>query len=325
MDPILEWGIRLIAWLQTTWPWLRSPMQISSFLGNEEFFFLLLPFLYWCVDARLGARVGLILTVSSNINDFFKLAFHAPRPYWVSTQVKAMSSETSYGLPSGHAQRTLSVWGLIGAAGRSWLRWAIAVLIFFIGFSRIFLAVHFPTDVLLGWMIGGAVLWAFLRWEARVLAWFNRYTLVQKIGLAFVVSLLLIAIPLAGLAFAPPADPPSWATMAAQAFPPKAGEPAIAPRDISGPIGVAGVFFGLATGLALLFSQTDFDTRRVWWKLALRFALGLVGVLALWMGLRLVLPRDASLIAQTLRYLRYAATGFWVAYGAPWVFLRLKL
>jgi len=37
------------------------------------------------------------------------------------------------------------------------------------------------------------------------------------------------------------------------------------------------------------------------------------------------LPRDASLVAQALRYLRYAVTGFWVAYGAPWLFIKLKL
>jgi len=325
MNPILEWGVNLIAWLQASFPWLRDPMLVVSFLGNEDFFLVLLPFIYWCVDARLGARVGVILAISVNVNHFFKLFFHTPRPYWVSTQVKAMSSETSYGLPSGHAQNTLSVWGLVGAAGRGGLRWTMAVLIFLIGLSRVFLAVHFPTDVLLGWVIGGVVLWAFMRWEAQALAWVNRHSLAQKIGLAFVASLLLIAIPLAGYLFLPPVDPPEWAAMATRAYPPEPGELAINPRDIGGAVGVAGVFFGLTAGLALLFHQTSFDTRRVWWKLLLRFALGAAGVLVLWMGLRMVLPRDASLPAQVLRYLRYTVTGFWVAYGAPWVFIRLRL
>jgi len=325
MNPMLDWGINLIAWLQASFPWLRSPMQFFSFLGSEESFLLLLPFLYWCVDARLGARVGAILCISSNVNDFFKLAFHTPRPYWVSTKVQAMSSETSYGLPSGHAQNTLSIWGLIGAAGRSWLRWAIAILIFLIGLSRIFLAVHFPTDVLLGWLIGGLVLWAFLRWEASVLAWVNRRALAEKIGLALAASILLIVIPLAGLTFAPPSDPPAWATTAATAFPPKPGEPAINPRDIGGSVGVAGVFFGFTAGLALLFHQTRFDARGVWRKRVLRFLLGAAGVLVLWMGLRAILPRDASLAAQTLRYLRYAVTGLWVGYGAPVLFIKLRL
>lgn len=325
MNPILEWGIALIAWLQASLPWLGGPSQWLSFLGSEEFFLLLLPFVYWSVDARLGARVGVILCVSSNVNDLLKFVFHAPRPYWMSRQVQALSSEPSYGLPSGHAQRAVSIGGVIGAAGQNWLRWVIAGLAFLIGLSRIFLAVHFPTDVLLGWLIGGLVLWAFTRWEAPVLVWFNRFTLWQKIGLACAASLLLIAIPLAGLACAPAADPPEWATMASLNYPPPAGEPAIAPRDTTRVVGVAGALFGLVAGLVLLAHQTQFDARGEWWKRALRFALGVVGVLVLWVGLRQVLPRDASLAAQTLRYLRYAVTGFWIAYGAPRLFIKLKL
>lgn len=325
MNPILEWGINLIAWLQANFSWLRGPMQLLSFLGNEEFFLLLLPFVYWCVDVRLGARVGAILCLSSNLNGFFKLALHTPRPYWVSSHVQAMSSETSYGLPSGHAQNAISIWGLVAAAGKGWLRWILVAVIFLIGLSRVLLAVHFPTDVLLGWLIGGLVLWAFLRWEAPILDWVNRHTLAQKIGLAFAASLLLVAIGLAGLLFVPPADPPEWARMAAQAYPPENGEPAIDPRDVGGSVGVAGAFFGIMAGLALLLQRTHFDVRGAWWKRLLRFVLGAAGVVILWMGLRMILPRDASLFAQVLRYLRYAVTGFWIGYVAPWLFIKLKL
>jgi hypothetical protein len=52
---------------------------------------------------------------------------------------------------------------------------------------------------------------------------------------------------------------------------------------------------------------------------------GAVGLVILWLGLRMVLPRDATVLSQVLRYLRYAVTGFWVAYGAPWVFIKLGL
>ena len=325
MNPILDWGINLIAGIQAAAPWLRSPMMFFSFLGNEEFFILFLPFWYWCVDARLGLRVGIILSVSGSLSTFFKLAFHAPRPYWVSTQVQAMSSEPSYGLPSGHAQHAASIWGTVGAAGRGWLRWAMIALIFLIGFSRIVLAVHFPTDVLLGWLIGGLLLWAFLRWEAPVLAWFNRRTLWQKIGLALAASIVLIAIALAGSAFLPPADPPEWEASAARAFPPAPGESAINPRDMGGTVGIAGVFFGLVAGATLLFHQTAFDAKSEWWKRLLRYVLGAAGVAIIWLGLRMVLPRDASLMSQALRYLRYALAGFWMGYGAPWVFIKLRL
>jgi membrane-associated phospholipid phosphatase len=325
MNPIYEWGINLIIALQTSAPWLPAPMQFFSFLGTEEFYLFFLPFLYWCVDVRLGVRVGVMLTLSNSVNGFFKLAFHQPRPYWLSTQVQPGGSETSYGIPSGHAQQATTIWGVVGSSGRKWLRWLMVAVILLIGYSRIVLAVHFPTDVLMGWLIGGLLLWAFLKWEAPVMAWFNRFTLAQKIGLAFAASMVMLVVSLAGLAFVPSADPPEWEANAAHFFPPEPGQTAINPRDTTGEVGVVGTFFGLAAGVILLFHQGGFDSRGAWWKRTVRFVIGVVGVAILWLGLRMVFPRDASLAAQVLRYARYALVGFWVAYGAPKVFIGLKL
>jgi hypothetical protein len=65
--------------------------------------------------------------------------------------------------------------------------------------------------------------------------------------------------------------------------------------------------------------------RGTWWKRGVRFALGVIGVMILWWGLRRVFPRDVSLVSQVLRYVRYGLVGFWVTYGAPWVFIKLGL
>lgn len=324
MDSIYEWGIRLIVWLQQTAPWLNSPMQLFSWLGNEEFFFLFLPFLYWCVDARLGVSVGIMLSFSDSLKSFLKLAFHTPRPYWVSSQVQALSHEMDYSLPSGHAQNSAAIWGTVATFGRNGLRWLMVVLILLIGFSRIFLAVHLPTDVLAGWLIGGLLVWAFVRWEAPLLAWFKRRPLVQRISLVWLTSLLLIALSFLGLALAPSADPPEWESNAARAAP-SLTRPIINPRDMTRIVGVGGSFLGLATGVILLFHQTHFDARGQWWKRIARFVIGVIGVVIVWRGLQMVLPRDATLGSQLLRYLRYALTGFWVAYGAPRVFIKLGL
>ena len=75
----------------------------------------------------------------------------------------------------------------------------------------------------------------------------------------------------------------------------------------------------------MIFQRGGFNARGTWWKRAVRFTLGMIGVGILWLGLRMVFPRDASLVSQGLRYLRCALTGFWVAYGAPWVFIKLGL
>jgi membrane-associated phospholipid phosphatase len=325
MDPILDLGIDFIAGLQASAPWLEAPSRFFSFLGTEEFYLFILPFLYWSVDVRLGLRISVILSVSDSLNSLFKFVFHQPRPYWVSDKVKVIRAEASYGLPSGHAQHAVTVWGTIAAQGKGWLRWLMAALIFLIGFSRIVLAVHFPTDVLAGWLIGGVILWAFVKWEAAVIAWYNRFTPAQKIGLAFAASMLLIIVSLAGLAFVPPADPLQWGSAAARAFSPAPSKSAIYARAAAGTVGVAGTFFGLVAGAILIFQRGGFDAHGPWSKRAGRFALGMIGVVILWLGLHMVFPRDASLASQVLRYLRCALTGFWVAYGAPCVFIKLGL
>jgi len=319
MNSILDRGIDFIAGLQTSAPWLEAPSRFFSFLGTEKFYLFLLPFLYWCVNVRLGLRVGVILSLSDCLNTFFKFLFHQPRPYWISDKVRMIQAEVSYGLPSGHAQHAVAVWGTAAARGKGWLRWLMTVLIFLIGFSRIALAVHFPTDVLAGWLIGGVILWAFVKWETAVMLWFNRFRLPQKIGLAFAASILLIIISLAGLAFVPPVDPSQWKADVARAF-------SLAPgRAAAGAVGVAGTFFGLATGAILIFRRGGFDARGPWAKRALRFVSGMIGVIILWLGLTMILPRDESFVSQGLRYVRYSLTGFWVAYAAPWVFIKLGL
>ena len=157
------------------------------------------------------------------------------------------------------------------------------------------------------------------------MAWFNRFTLAQKIGLTFSASMLLLLISLAGLAFLPPADPSQWEITAARAISPPPGQSAIHPRGTTGMVGVAGTFFGLVVGAILIFQRGGFDAAGKWSKRALRFGVGIIGLAILWLGLRKLFSHDASLLSQVLRYLRYAITSFCVAYGAPWVFIKLGL
>jgi len=137
--------------------------------------------------------------------------------------------------------------------------------------------------------------------------------------------MLLFIISMSGLAFLPPADPPQWEITAARALSLAPGQSAIHPRGTAGMAGVAGTFFGLVAGAILIFHRGGFDAAGKWSKRALRFGVGIIGLVILWWGLRMVLPRDATVLSQVLRYLRYAVTSFWVTYGAPWVFIKLGL
>ena len=87
--------------------------EILSELGTEDFYFLVMPILFWSVDAALGMRVGFLLAFSAMTNTFLKWVFGLPRPYWIDSRVKGLVAEPSFGAPSGHAQFNLSIYGLI--------------------------------------------------------------------------------------------------------------------------------------------------------------------------------------------------------------------
>src|SRR5574339_98209 len=111
MDTLIQNGINWIIAIQSLGSWLELPMEIFTFLGNENFFFLVLPLVYWSIDAGVGLRIAFILTTSNYLNAVVKMLFAAPRPYWVRNQEEPLSVETTFGIPSGHAQHAAAIWG----------------------------------------------------------------------------------------------------------------------------------------------------------------------------------------------------------------------
>jgi hypothetical protein len=97
------------------------------------------------------------------------------------------------------------------------------------------------------------------------------------------------------------------------------------PVTLEGFLTTAGSFFGLAAGAAWIAAQGGYQTSGAVEKRALRYVVGVIGVLILWMGLGQVFPRDENLLSYILRFLRYSLVGFWVTGGAPWLFFHFKL
>src|SRR5919112_2041780 len=100
MDSLIETGLGWIIAIQSLGSWFELPMIFFTALGNENFFFLVLPLVYWSVDTRLGLQIAFILATSNYLNSIFKLFFTAPRPFWVSAQVKPFLHEDTFGTPS---------------------------------------------------------------------------------------------------------------------------------------------------------------------------------------------------------------------------------
>ncbi|MEZ0395339.1 MAG: phosphatase PAP2 family protein [Anaerolineales bacterium] len=325
MESILDWGLAVVSAVQGWGGWLEAPMKFFSFLGTEDFFMLVLPVLFWCVDVRLGIQVGFILLISATTNHAFKMAFQGPRPYWYSQSIRAYAAETSFGIPSGHAQTAASVWGMVAAGLKRGWAWAAAgALVFLIGLSRLYLGVHFPHDVLLGWLIGALLLWLMLRLWNPAAAWLKRLGPAGQILAGLLGSLILILPNVLIFAWRAPGFvlPQTWLENAAAARP---GEALPLPYSLEGAVSNAGTLFGLAVGLVWLRQMGGFEMKAPAWKLVLRYLVGVAGVLVIRYGLKAVFPEGETLVAYLFRYLRYALIGAWVSGGAPWAFLRLRL
>jgi membrane-associated phospholipid phosphatase len=323
LDTILESSIPLILWLQSLGEGFASFMKVFTFMGYENFYLILFPILYWCFDEKLGFRAGIILLLSGCINTYFKWIFHLPRPYWIDTEVVPKAPETSFGAPSGHAQNAVAVWGLIAASLKKPWAWAIAIfLIFMIGFSRLVLGVHFLLDVILGWLIGTILLWTFLKFEKPVGNWLTPKSLGMKIGFTFAASLGLIILGLLiNWGFKTWELPSIWVENAIAAAP----DHPIAPLARSGVISNAAVLFGLGTGYILMNTVGGFSTQGTAIQQLLKYIIGIVGVLAIWMGLDFIFPEGETLVAFVFRYIRYGLAGLWISLGAPWIFIKAKL
>ena len=115
MEAILQWGIGFINIVQQIHgPVLDSIFRIITFLGTERFYLLLLPLIFWCVGLKLGARLAVILLLSVYINFGLKDILQQPRPFDIDPSVQLVDTR-GYGLPSGHAQSSVAVWGFIAS------------------------------------------------------------------------------------------------------------------------------------------------------------------------------------------------------------------
>jgi membrane-associated phospholipid phosphatase len=320
VDAWLQWGTDQIIALQASGSLvLTQTMESFTFLGAELFYMLVMPAVLWCFSASLGIRLGLALLISAGTNAVLKLAFGLPRPFWVDGRIGALSVETSFGLPSGHAQNAVVLWGYLAYQARRW--WATLAALFLIlaiSFSRFYLGMHFPADIVAGWIVGGLILTLFLVLERPIARWLRQRALPTQIGVAVIFSFGLLALGwLAVRAAAGSALPSAWADNFHRAL--GAATP-FGPSSLEDIVAGAGALLGFSVGAILLDAWGRFTDVRGFWLRWARFFVGLVGVLGLQLGLVLLLPEG-----EAFRLARYALLGLWISYGAPRAFMALRI
>ncbi|MEE6450837.1 phosphatase PAP2 family protein [Gottfriedia acidiceleris] len=145
-------------------PIMTTFMKLITFLGSSVFIILLsisiLYFLYKVLDHRSELILFIAALIGSNILCIFlKLFFHRTRP-----DLHRLIEISGFSFPSGHATNAMTVYGILAfilwrnirtKSGRSLLIFISLIMILLIGISRIYLGVHFPSDVIAGYFTGG--------------------------------------------------------------------------------------------------------------------------------------------------------------------------
>lgn len=325
LDTIFSQSLELTFWLQSLGNWLHPVMGFFSFLGEEQFYLLVMPVIIWEIDYRLGFRVGVMLLLTTGVNELFKMGLRKPRPFWLNPDAaKASSLPLGFSMPSGHSQTSFSIFGLLAASlKRGWLNAVLIFTILMVGLSRIYLGVHFLTDVLIGWLVGAGMLIGFLSLESRIGKWFASRSFGAKTIVVFTFSIIMILA--ASVIITSAGDyqlPHDWLVNAHIAYP----EETLDPLNLEISITSAAAMFGLAMGYFWVTEAGGFNANSgSWWQRLLRFVIGLAGVLVLYMGLGLIFPGDQDLLSYALRYLRYTLVGFWISGIGPRLFIRSKL
>lgn len=158
----------------------RSPFwdaffRFLNYFDRIEFVLVLIPAVWVGVHWRAGLKLFYVLFLSSLLNQTLKWLFAMPRPFNLDPSV-GLIHLSGYGIPSGAAQTSVLLSALLISVWKSPWKWPICVgYVSLISFSRLYLGVHFPIDILGGWIVGLG-LWLFVsfampRLEKILQAW----------------------------------------------------------------------------------------------------------------------------------------------------------
>ena len=169
-------------------------------LGELLFPTMIMCIVYWCIDFRAGLYLFAVNGFTLIFSQLFKAMACVYRPWVLSDKIHpcqaAIAYAGGYSFPSGHSMMASSVWGAIAYL----LRRKIFLCIFFVlitlivAFSRNYLGVHTPQDVVIGLLTGYIFVFAFdklINWCEKDL---NRYLYLVVVTNVFAISVLLYAM-----------------------------------------------------------------------------------------------------------------------------------
>ena len=267
-------------------PLLNDLMLLITRLGEETAFLVLALIVFWCVDKRRGYYVMAVGFMGTMINQVLKLAFAVPRPWDLDPNFtileKAREAASGYSFPSGHTSTAVGTFGAIAATEkRRWIRIVCISLAVLVGFSRMYVGVHTPYDVLAGAACALALVLAlkpaFVREDDKAIKILIAVLIAMGIGYLLYVELY---------PFPANFDQANLTSATKNAY----------------------TMIGCLVGVAVIYPAekkwVNFSTEGKWWIQLIKIVLGLALVLVVKSGLSapLVWLFGNELVARSVRY-----------------------
>ena len=170
-----------------------------TYFGELNTVLVIMAVIYWCVSKDVGTYLLMGWSGNRILNGALKVTVCAYRPWIRDARIlpygDSINTATGYSFPSGHTMNASTVYG--GGAVRKdlpgILRIVLGVMVALVAFSRIYLGVHTPQDILVGAVCGTLVMWLTLKLMQWVKAHPEKDLLILFIGIALAICVAVYA------------------------------------------------------------------------------------------------------------------------------------
>lgn len=178
---------------------LAEFLSEMTFLGEKSTSLVIIAAIYWCVSKEYGQYFLMGMCGNRILNGFLKVTACVYRPWFRDARIvpygDSMETATGYSFPSGHSTNAATLFG--GGAIRKELPRILRVflVLFFvlIAFSRIYLGVHAPQDIIVGSLLGLLIMWLTLKLMQWIEAHPDKDIMVMLIGIGIAFAVAIYA------------------------------------------------------------------------------------------------------------------------------------
>ena len=195
---------QIIIFLQSFSPLLDPLFGLITFLGDKLFVIGILIIIFFCVDKKVAIRAAFLVIFTAFITLSLKGIFALERPYLEyerlnKSEIKGTKDilgqlPTDYTFPSGHSSNVGSFWTFLASRWRHSGFWIVAALIIIlVPLSRCYLGVHWPTDIVIGVLLGILITLLFIHLLPRI----ERFTAKSPSSVLFLIAIIAPIIAVA--------------------------------------------------------------------------------------------------------------------------------